>query len=91
MFGLIESKIKAANEWRIFDIPNETDIKIGIHDGGDYICIIGKGSNGWYRLGDRMDLVPDNFKDFGLTSYRGSNKNEQKLFIEKIIKKSLDS
>lgn len=85
MFGLKKSKIKAAKGYKIFNIPNERNIKIGIHDDGDYITIIGKCTNGWYRLGDRMDLIPDKLKDFGLTSYRGSNKSEQQLFIEKII------
>jgi hypothetical protein len=87
MFGLTPSKVKG-NEYLMFDIPNEENFKIGIHEDGDYITIGAKDNdnNVWYRLGDRMDLRPEKLKNAGLTCYRGSNKKEQRAFIVKMLK-----
>jgi hypothetical protein len=86
MYGLKKSNVKG-NGYTLYDIPNQPNYKIAVHNEGDYVTVCGKCTNGWYRLGDRADLVPDCLKDFGLTCYRGSNKKEQKLFISNVLNK----
>lgn len=84
MYGLKKSTIKG-NGYTLYDIPNQPNYKIAVHNQGEYVTVGVKDTNGWYRLGDRHDLVPDNLKDFEDTSYRGSNKTEQKLFISRVL------
>ena len=86
MFGLKKSNIKSS-EYNIFDIPNQEKFKIAVYKNGGYVCVAVLDDNDvWYRLGDRMDLVPDCLKDVS-TSYRGYSISEQQEFIDKILTK----
>jgi hypothetical protein len=40
----------------------------------------------WYRLGDRLDLVPKELKEFGLTCLRSADNKEQNKFVKKVLK-----
>jgi hypothetical protein len=87
MFGLNKSTIKAASGYQIYDIPNTANTKIAVHNDGDYITVIGISDNDmWYRLGDRLDLVPKELKEFGLTCLRSADNKEQNKFVKKVLK-----
>lgn len=87
MFGLKQSKVIAVS-YTLLDIPNKRNVKVAVHDDGDYITLVGRSkfNKGWYRLGDREDLKPKCLKDFGLTSCRSADKNEQEEFVKKVVK-----
>jgi len=86
MFGLRKTKIVVTPDYTVFNIPKVRNVKVAIHDDGDYITLVGYDKRGgWYRLGDREDLIPKQLKDFELTSCRDVNKFEQEKFINKVL------
>lgn len=87
LFGLKESKVKGKG-YMFFDIPNVEHIKVAISKyDTNFITLAGYDDRGlWFRLGDREDLKPTELKDFGLTSCRSADKQQQENFIKKVIK-----